>query len=152
MSNAIFYRSALTRPLSPPERRLIESLLSRAERIESLAALLPDQIGANRERREGGPVVLSKSEKRTIRSFERDAQKAAAEMPSIVAGIPSVIALLRTALAAEGNALQLDRVVYTGGHPEDESLARPLLELRQANIAELEQFLSKSRRSGRSSA
>jgi hypothetical protein len=146
MGNAIFYRSALTRPLNAHERRLIESLLSRAERIGVLAAALPDRIRANRERREGAPVVPSKSEKRTIRSFERDAEKAGAEIPSMVARIPSVVGLLRTALAAERDALQLDQVVYTGGHAEDEALARPLLELRQANISELERFLSDSDR------
>ena len=140
MSNAAFYRCALAGDLSAGVRALFESLLSRAARIDGLARSLPDQIRANRERREGGPVSLSKAERRTIRSFEADAERAAAELPSLVASLRPESLLVRTALESERTALRMDRAVHAGGHPEDEALARPLLELRAANIADLEAF------------
>jgi hypothetical protein len=144
MSNAVFYRSALARELTPEVRALIQSLFSRAEQIDSRAEELPAQFLANRARREGKPPALTKSAKRTIRSFERDSRKAAEELPALVASVPTE-ALLRSALESERTALSLDQAVYTGGHQEDEALARPLLELRAENIAELEAFLVGSR-------
>jgi hypothetical protein len=144
MSNAVFYRSALARELTPEVRALIQSLFSRAEQIDSRAEELPAQFLANRARREGKPPALTKSAKRTIRSFERDSRKAAEELPALVASVPTE-ALLRSALESERTALSLDQAVYIGGHQEDEALARPLLELRAENIAELEAFLVGSR-------
>jgi phytoene dehydrogenase-like protein len=144
MSNAVFYRSALARELTPEVRALIQSLFSRAEQIDSRAEELPAQFLANRARREGKPPALTKSAKRTIRSFERDSRKAAEELPALVASVPTE-ALLRSALESERTALSLDQAVYTGGHQEDEALARPLLELKAENIAELEAFLSRSK-------
>jgi hypothetical protein len=41
--------------------------------------------------------------------------------------------------------MSLDQAVYTAGHPEDQALAQPLLELRAQNIADLEAFLSRSK-------
>ncbi len=145
MSNAVFYRSALARELTPEVRALIQSLFSRAEQIDSRAEELPAQFLANRARREGKPPALTKSAKRTIRSFERDSRKAAEELPALVASVPTEALLLRSALESERTALSLDQAVYTGGHQEDEALARPLLELRAENIAELEAFLVGSR-------
>jgi hypothetical protein len=144
MSNAVFYRSALARELTPEVRALIQSLFSRAEQIDSRAEELPAQFLANRARREGKPPALTKSAKRTIRSFERDSRKAAEELPALVASVPTE-ALLRSALESERTALSLDQAVYIGGHQEDEALARPLLELRAENIPELEAFLVGSR-------
>lgn len=37
MSNAVFYRSALARELTPEVRALFQSLFSRAEKIDTLA-------------------------------------------------------------------------------------------------------------------
>ena len=60
----------------------------------------------------------------------------------MVASIRSETLLVRTALESERSTLSMDQAVYTAGHPEDVALARPMLELRAANIAELEAFLS----------
>ncbi len=140
MSHPILYRAALARVLSQEERRLVESCLARSEQVDALARTLPDMILENRRRREGPQVTFTKSQLRTIRSFERDSRKAAAELPQILAAIPSVHLLLVTAIEGERTALRMDMAVHAGGHPEDEALARPLLELRAANIADLEAF------------
>jgi hypothetical protein len=145
MSNPVFYRSALARSLSPDERRLVESCLARSEQIEALARSLPGMISANRARREGREVALTKSQLRTIQSFERDQREAEAEIPKLIATLPSLDLLLGTALASERDAMQLDKAVFTGGHLEDEALAKPLLELRSANIGEIEDFLSRAK-------
>lgn len=146
MSSPIFYRSALARSLTPEERRLVESCLLRSEQIEALALSLPEMILANRTRREGREITLTRSQLRTIRSSERGRREAEAEVPNLVATIPSVHLLLRTALKSERDAMRLDEVVFTGGHPEDEALAKPLLDLRSGNIAEIEDFLSRTGR------
>jgi hypothetical protein len=64
MNNAIFYRSALARDLTPEGRALCQSLLSRAEQIDALAEALPAQILANKTRREGKPAALTKPAKK----------------------------------------------------------------------------------------
>jgi hypothetical protein len=148
LSDAIFYRSALARPLTPEVQKLFESLLSRAEQIEALAHALPDQILANRSRREARPIKLNKSAQRTIRSFEQDSREAAATIPGLVAGMPSETLLVRSALGTEKDALDMDCVIYLGTHPEDGMLAKPLLELRKASIAELEAFVAAGRSLG----
>ena len=71
MSNAIFYRSALSRELSPEVHALFQSLFSRAEQIDALAEALPARILANRTKREGKPTAPTRSAKRTIRSFRK---------------------------------------------------------------------------------
>jgi hypothetical protein len=142
MSSSTFYRSAMERDLSPEVRRLMLSLLARAERIDALAESLPAKHLANRARREGKPVVLSKSAKRTIRSFEQDSRLAAAELPALVAGLRSELALVRAALGNERTALSMEQALFSVGHPEDVALSRPLLEMIAENIAELEAFLS----------
>ena len=93
MSNALFYRSALARELTPEVRALIQSLFSRAEQIDSRGGTAGSIPGESR-RREGKPPALTKSAKRTIRSFERDSRKAAEELPALVASVPTE-ALLR---------------------------------------------------------
>jgi hypothetical protein len=147
VSNAVFYRSALAREITPEMRALFQSCFSRAEQIDEIGEALPAQFAANRARREGKPSALTKSARRTIRSFAKDSEKAAAELPALVAALPNAALLVRTALESERTALLLDQAVYIGGHGEDEELARPLLELRAKNIAELEAFLSASRNS-----
>ena len=142
MSNTVFYRSALTRELTPRAQALFQSLFSRTEQIDALADALPAQILANRTRREGKPVTLSAAAKRTIRSVTKDSEKFAAELPALIAGIRSEAKLVRTALDFERTAHSLDQTVYTSGHPEDAVLARPMLDMRAENIAELEAFLS----------
>ncbi len=137
MSNALFYRSALARDVTPEGRALFQSLLSRAEQIDALAEALPAQILANKTRREGKPAALTKLAKKTIKSFAKDSRKAATELPALVASLPSESLLIRTALESERTTLSLDQAVYTGGHPEDQVLAQPLLELRAQNIADL---------------
>ena len=146
MSNAVFYRSGLARDLTPLGRALLLSLQVRAEQIDALVEAMPAQILANRTRREGKPAALSRSAKRTIKSFAKDSRNASEELATLVAKLPSESQLIRTALEIERTTLSLDQAVYTGGHPEDEALARPLLELRAQNIADLETFLSRSKR------
>jgi hypothetical protein len=142
MSSAIFYRAALDRDLSPEVRRLMQSLLARAERIDALAESRPAELLANRARREGKPVVLGSSAKRTIRSFERDSRRAAPELPALVAGLRSEHDLVSAALGSERRALSMEQAVFSVGHPEDVAISRPLLEMIAENIAELEGFLS----------
>ena len=145
MSNPVFYRSSLARDLTPEGRVLFQSLLARAEQIDALVQALPDQILANRTRREGKSPFLTRSAKKTVRSFARDSRNASKELPALIASLPSEALLVRTALETERTTLSLDQAVYTGGHPEDDALARPVLELRAQNIAELEAFLSESK-------
>jgi hypothetical protein len=142
MSNAIFYRSALARDLTPEGRALFQSLLSRTEQIDALAEGLPAQILANKTRRDGKPAALTKPAKKTIKSFAKDSRKAAAELPAMVASLHTESLLIRTALETERTTLSLDQAVSTGGYPEDQAIAQPLLELRAQNIADLEAFLS----------
>ncbi len=142
MSNAVFYRSGLARDLTPEVKALFESLLARAERIDAMSRTLPDQIRANRRRREGKPDARRRSAKKSVHSFEEDSQEAAARLPSLIAGLRSEALLVRTALQCERTALEMDRAVYIGGHPEDDALGRPLLGLRAEDIAELEAFVS----------
>jgi hypothetical protein len=144
MSDGLFYRLALARDLTPGVKSLFQSLLARAERLDGMQAALPDQILANRSRREARPVTLSKSAQRAIRLSEKDAREAAEEMPALVSGLPETL-LVRSALESERAALSLDQIFATSGHPEDQALARPLVELRAENIAELEAFLAGSR-------
>jgi hypothetical protein len=145
MSNAIFYRSALARDLTREGRALCQSLLSRAEQIDALAEALPAQILANKTRREGKPAALTKPAKKTIKSFANDSRKAAADLPALIASLPTESLLIRTALETERTTLSIDQAVFTTGHPEDQALAHPLLELRAQNIADLEAFLSRSK-------
>lgn len=142
MSTTVFYRSALTRELTPRAHALFQSLFSRIEKIDAFADALPAQILANRSRREGKPITLSAAAKRTIRSFAKDSEQFAAELPALIAGIRGEPKLVRTALDFERTALSLDKTVYSSGHPEDAALARPMLDLRAENIAELEAFLA----------
>ena len=102
-------------------------------------------ILANRKRREGREVKFTKSQLRTIRSFESDARKAEAELPKLIAVLPSIHLLLKTALESERTAMQLDEAVWKGMHPEDEALTKPLLGMRAANVAEVEGFLSRNK-------
>ncbi len=143
MSNAVFYRSVLARDLTPEGRVLFQALIARAEQIDALVEALPAQFLANRTRREGKPAALSRSAKKTTKSFEEDSHIAAKELPAMIAKLPSESLLIRAALETERTSLSLDQAVYNGGHPEDEALARPLLELRALNIGELEAFLAR---------
>ena len=120
---------------------MLTALARRAEQIEALTAVLPGQIHANREQREGRPVELTRSQKKTIRRFERDARHAAAEIQTFAASAP-VRRLLEVALGSERDALRLERQVYGAMHGDDERLGRPILRLREANIAVLEGLLS----------
>jgi hypothetical protein len=141
MSSPVFYRSALCRSLTPDERRLLESCLARSEQMDAVARSLPELILANRTKREGRKVTFTKTQLRAIRSSERDEKEADAEIPKLVAKFPSVRLLLHTALDCERGAMRLDTALSAGGHPDDEVHAKPLLELRSANIAEIEEFL-----------
>jgi hypothetical protein len=142
VSNAVIYRSALARELTPEVTVLFEWLLARATEIDALADTLPDQLLANRARREGNSPALTKSAKKAIRSFTKDSQKAASELPALVAALPTEALLVRTALECERTALSTDEALYSGGHHEDELLTRPLFELRSQTIAALEAFVS----------
>src|SRR5438132_504320 len=104
MITALFYRCILERPLNPAARVLVKKLLARSQRIDALASSLPEQIMGNRERRTGNPVKLSRVERRTIASFERDSKQAAAELPAMICQIANESELLRTALATERTA------------------------------------------------
>jgi hypothetical protein len=146
MSSTVFYSGVLARDLSPEIRTLTQVLLSRSEQVEALAAELPSQIRANRARREGKPQSLPRSAKGTIRSFDRDARDAAAELPALLAGVRSEFQVVRIALECERSELALQESLYSAAHPEDAALARPLLEKRAENIGELEAFLSATTR------
>jgi hypothetical protein len=63
----------------------------------------------------------------------------------LIASLPTESLLIRTALETERTTLSIDQAVFTTGHPEDQALAHPLLELRAQNIADLEAFLSRSK-------
>jgi len=145
MSNTIIYQCALARPMTPDERRVVESCLARSEQVDALARSLPEMILANRSRREGREIKLTKSQLRMIGSAERDAAKAEAEFLDGAAKVLSVHLLLCSALECERDAMGEDEVIFKGGHPEVDALGKPLLDLRSANIAELEEFLSRSK-------
>jgi hypothetical protein len=142
VSSDVLYRSASAGDLSPEARALMQSLLARAERIDALAEALPAQILANRARREGKPITLTSSAKRAVRSFAQDSRDAAAQLPALLARLRSEIQVIRIALDIERTDLSMDQAVYSAGYPEDRALARPLLEMRAENIAELEAYLS----------
>src|SRR5712672_408179 len=61
---------------SPEVRQLFEQLSRRADELAEMQDEFIEVIKRNRMAREGKAVKLSRSEKRTIREFERDAERA----------------------------------------------------------------------------
>jgi hypothetical protein len=84
-------------------RALFQSLFSRAEKIDALAKALPAQILANRTKREASPAALTKSAKRTVRSFEKDSTKAALDSGSAGFGYGIALMFMGFLAAASGH-------------------------------------------------
>jgi hypothetical protein len=145
MSNTSLYRHLLTRPLTPEEREFVASCLARSEQLDALSQSLPGQLLASRSRREGREIKLTKSQLGTIRSFERDSAEAEAYLLDAISKVPSIHQVLQQALYGERCDQKGLEVIYGAVQPDEALLAKPLMDLRATAIAEIEEFLSKSK-------
>ncbi len=138
-----FPQLALKQARSPDVARLFEELARRAGILAAMQDEFTRSIIRHREAREGKPFRFSRTQKRTLANFDRDAEQAAGEMDRIVTGMDDA-ALLASALSEIDQEIQLDERMLSSWHDDDKPMARRLLEFQRETKRLIEQFLERS--------
>jgi len=141
MSCAVFYRTVLERELSDPRRELFESLRDRNEQIDELYRTMPERRRALRGHAGGGADERTAAEIQESEEIRDQAESLEKRVRMLVTLISSVEFFLETALETEQSALKYEKESYETDDPGESELGRPILELREANIREVQTFL-----------
>jgi excinuclease UvrABC nuclease subunit len=141
MSTPIFYRLAAEKAHSDDFRALIAALGRRAEEFRKLELEFPDVIKRNKAKRTGKPVVLTKSQESFLKKAEAEAIKAEAHLKEIFRNLNSEREILQVAQQNEKMDLDYYLSMKSSFHPEDQAIVQSLLELKQANLADISRFM-----------
>jgi hypothetical protein len=145
VSCAIFYRTALEREWDRDEQTLFESLLVRNEQIDDLFRTFSDRRlalqGCDGEPR----IEPSAAHLEAVEENRREIDTLEKRLKLLVTLIADRDFLLEAALHGEQTALGHERELYETDDPAEVKAGRPMRELREANIQELEEFHARRR-------
>lgn len=102
----------------------------------------------HREARTSKPVRQTKSQQRTLDTFERDADLAVLDVERGITKM-SDTTLLTVALSSEYQQLRLDEGLALTYHTEDRQMAQQMIEFRRETIRLIESFVESSPFKGR---